>query len=193
MAVSEEPEDARWSLFRDAAIVCASCGETHRGVFDLASTKPDFWQDGEDIRPNAAVAGSDHVLTEDFCILDGQHFFVRCVLELPLAGWNGQRFGFGVWSTLSRPNFERYRDTFDSGEQAELGPMFGWFSNNIHGYEPTLNLKCYVHPQNGRRRPLIELEPTEHRLSLDQRQGIGFDRLLEVYRAHKHDLAIRSP
>ncbi|MGL4242901.1 MAG: DUF2199 domain-containing protein, partial [Beijerinckiaceae bacterium] len=152
----------------------------------------DFWQDGEDIRPNAAVAGSDHVLTEDFCVLDGQHFFVRCVLELPLAGWSGQRFGFGVWSTLSKANFERYRATFDSGEQAELGPMFGWFSNRLKGFPDSLNLKCQVLPQNGRRRPNVMLDDIEHPLAAAQREGIGFDQLLEIYRANGHDLAERG-
>jgi hypothetical protein len=125
---------------------------------------------------------------EDFCVLDGQHFFVRAVLELPITGGGEQRFGVGVWSTLSRESFIRYIETFDSGEQDGLGPWFGWFSNRLKGYPDTLNLKCRVHPVSGRQRPRVELEATPHPLALEQKSGISFDRLLELYAINGHDI-----
>jgi hypothetical protein len=90
---------------------------------------------------------------------------------------------------LSKKNFALYADTFDSGEQGALGPWFGWFSNRLRGYTDTFNLKCQVHPRDGRRRPWIELEPTEHPLAREQRNGITFGRLLEIYAIHGHDIA----
>ena len=63
---------------------------------------PDPWQGPETYLPNSAVRDSTHCLTEDFCVLDGQHYFIRCVLELPLIGAPGECFAFGVWSTLSK-------------------------------------------------------------------------------------------
>ena len=139
--------------------------------------------------PNSALDLDGDFLSEDFCVLRGEHFFVRAVLELPIIGGDAKRFGFGVWSTLSRPNFERYVDTFDSGgEHAELGPWLGWFSNRLAGYPDTLNLKCRLHFQADRQRPKIELEPTEHPLAVEQRDGMTFDRLLEIYAINGHDI-----
>ena len=131
---------------------------------------------------------STHFLSEDFCILHGQHFFVRCVLELPILASDGRALGFGVWSTLSEKNFRRYAETFDSGEGG-LGPWFGWFSNRLKGYPDTLNLNCQVHPRAGRQRPLIELEPGPHPLAREQHEGVTLDRVLELHALHGHDLA----
>ena len=89
-------------------------------------------------------------------------------------------------TTLSKKNFMLYRETFDSDARADFGPWFGWFSNNLKGYPDALSLKCKVHPQTGPQRPWIELEPTEHPLAKDSRNGITYERLLEIYAAHGH-------
>ena len=118
------------------------------------------------------------ILTEDFsCVLDGEDFFVRCVLSCQIVGVPEKRFGFGIWSSLSKDNFDLYVRTFNKGKQDSLGPWFGWFSNRLLGYPETLSLKCHVHPRDGRVRPWIELEPTEHPLAIEPDQGstsIGF-------------------
>jgi hypothetical protein len=181
-------EDPRWLRFHDREWTCPCCGMKHGGIFDLACGKPEYWQGSAEKSPLSEVRTSDNVLTADFCVLDGEHFFVRCVLELPIAGRPDASFGFGVWSSLSKKNFDLYFDTFDSDRQNELGPWFGWFSNRLKGYPDTLGLKCQVHPQEGGQRPLIELEPTDHPLAVDQKKGISFDRLLEIYALNGHDL-----
>jgi hypothetical protein len=181
-------KDIRWRRFHDTSWICPCCGSAHSGVFDLACSKPDFWQGSEEQKPNSEVLYSSNILTQDFCILDSQHFFVRCVLPLPIIGATDQHFGYGVWSTLSEKNFKLYVDTFDSGQQGDLGPWFGWFSNQLKGYPDTRNLKCQVHPRAERKRPWIELEDTAHPLAMEQQQGITFDRLLEIYALHDHDM-----
>lgn len=182
-----ETVDPRWSPFLDRSWSCARCGDPHHGLFDLACAKPDFWQGPEDYAPNSAINPASHCLTEDFCILDGEHFFVRAILRIPLRGLPGRSFSYGVWSTLSKQNFERYAGTFDSGDQEGLGPWFGWFSNRLQGYPDTLNLKCQVHLQSGRQRPWIELEPSEHPLAVESREGITYERLLEIYAIYGHE------
>ena len=181
-------DDPRWRRLWDNPWTCTVCGETHQGVFDLACGKPGPWPGSEDKAPNGALDLSGNFLSEDFCVLEGQHFFVRAVLELPIRASGGQVFGFGTWTTLSRANFVRYVETFDSGEQGGLGPWFGWFSNRLEGYPDTLNLKCQVSPVSGRKRPLLSLEPTSHPLAVDQQGGITFDRLLEIYAGSGHDI-----
>jgi hypothetical protein len=113
--------------------------------------------------------------------------------SVPLRGLPGQCFSYGVWSTLSKQNFELYAETFDSGEQGGLGPWFGWFSNRLKGYPDTLNMKCQVHPQFGRRRPWIELEQSGHPLAIEARDGIAYERLLEIHAMEGHTPLVAVP
>ena len=61
--------------------------------------------------------------------------------------------------------------------------MFGWFSNSLPGYPETLSLKCMLHARPGGLRPLIELEATDHPLSVAQRQGIPFQQAADYVHA----------
>jgi hypothetical protein len=58
--------------------------------------QPDFWQDSEEYSPNSAAKDATHCLTEDFCVLNSEHFFVRCVLELTLLGAPGIAHAYRV-------------------------------------------------------------------------------------------------
>jgi hypothetical protein len=181
-------QDPRWIRLHDHEWTCPCCGLKHGGLVDLVSVRPDAWAGGEEPRPNSEVLTSTNILTEDFCVINREHFFVRCLLRLPIVTKPDISFGFGTWATLSSANFDLYIDTFDSGEQGGLGPWFGWFSNRLDGYPDTFNLKCQVQPRAGRQRPYIQLEPTQHPLAIEQRNGITFDRLLEIYALNGHDL-----
>lgn len=104
----KESIDPRWELLRDRTWKCSSCGDMHHGLFDLGCAKPDFWQGSEDHLPNSAIASSTNCLTDDFCVLNDEHYFVRCILRLPLVCASGEYFAFGVWATLSKKNFAVY-------------------------------------------------------------------------------------
>jgi hypothetical protein len=179
--------DPRWHRLQSNGIHCATCNLAHVGVFDLGMSSPDYWQDGGNIVTNDAVETSTHFCSDDFCIIDGEHFFIRCILLLPIIGADGLCFGYGLWSSLSEENFRRYQDGFDEAQQGELGPWFGWLSNRLNGYPDCLSLKCRVHPQNDRQRPEIELEDVDHPLVHEQQNGITLDRLLEIYALNGHD------
>lgn len=155
----------------------------------MACAKPEFWPGPAEYAPNSVAATSTHFLSEDFCVVENQHWFVRCIMELPLVGAPSATFGFGVWASLSKKNFTSYVETFDRGEQGVLGPWFGWFANRLNGYPDTLNLKCQVYPQNGGRRPWIELGAREHPLAREAREGITFERLMEIYASYGHEVA----
>ncbi len=184
-------DDPRWQQLNSRDRVCPCCGQRHGGLFALATGKPDIWTgDPADAQPNTAIWDSGHVLTEDFCIVDAQYFFVRGVAHLPIIGGDGEDFGLGVWSSLSKDNFKRYVADFGEPELTETGPWFGWFSNSLFGYPETLNLQCAVTPRAGGTRPAIVVTDDDHPLAREQREGISLDRILELYAANGHDLGL---
>ena len=157
-------------------------------MFDLACNAPDYWEGDKRRQPNSALRLDGDFLSEDFCILGGEHFFVRCVLEIPVHGL-ADKFGYGVWSTLSRANFEIYSAGFDAGATTNSGPWWGWFSNRLAGWSDTLNIGCWVHPQPDRQRPVISLDASDHELAIAQSEGVDAERILQIYAAAGHAVA----
>ena len=164
---------------------CASCDDEHEGMFALAACAPYVWPHPEVPEPNGALRMDGDFLSEDFCVLGGEHFFVRCSLDLPVHGLE-QPFGFGIWSTLSRTNFDKYVDGFDDGDYQDFGPWTGWFSNALEVFGDTLNLPCWVEPQSERLRPLVSFGDLDHPIAIAQREGISAERVLEIYAAYGH-------
>jgi hypothetical protein len=75
-------------------------------------------------------------------------------------------------------NFYTYLENLDSDT---IGPFFGWLSNNMSYYpEDTLSLQTMVHFRSGGLRPSIGLEPTEHPLAIDRRNGITLAKAWEI-------------
>lgn len=160
---------------------CSVCGETHEDLPDIGDPRPHYWY----ALPAEEREGRAR-LTEDTCVIDDRDFFIRGVLLIPLRGGEGDGdFGFGVWVSQKRENFERYVAEYDS---AEIGPFFGWLSTELDYYEEsTLNLKTMAHFRGGGLRPTVELEQTEHPLSVDQREGITLARAWEIVHFYMGD------
>ncbi len=118
-------------------------------------------------------------LSSDLCVIRGEHFFVRGVIEIPLKDAHGL-FLWNVWVSLSKESFGRMLDCFDQPDRASGPACFGWLSNSIPVYPETLSLKTMVHTRAPGLRPAIELEPTDHPLAVEQRVGIGMDRVKEI-------------
>jgi hypothetical protein len=151
---------------------CAICGQRHDDLPDVGSPEPYHYltvpKEERDRRTQ---------LTADTCIIDDEDFFIRGVIEIPIHD-HPQRFGFGVWVSQRKQNFEAYRRDPDS---AAIGPFFGWLCTRIDFYPvSTLALKTMAHFRDGGLRPSIVLEPTDHPLAVDQRKGIPLSRAWEI-------------
>lgn len=162
---------------------CTQCEKVHEGLPAIAFDAPAYY-DG--------LAGSERkaraVLTDDTCLIDEEHFFVRTVLEIPILG-QAECLEWGVWGTLSAANFEGYQASFHDHDQSRLGPMFSWFASRLPGYPETLGLRCNVLPRDGRMRPLVDFAPDDdHPLVLDKKNGISLERAIEFVMPvlHKH-------
>ncbi|WP_432977393.1 DUF2199 domain-containing protein [Dactylosporangium sp. CA-233914] len=158
-------------------VVCECCGTELGDVPAVwAFSAPDYW--------GAPEAGGESFLEEELCCIDAPdldelHFFIRGLIEIPVRGFD-EALTYNVWVSLSPANFERAVSRWDDPERVDEKPYFGWLSNNIPGYPDTIRLKTRVHTREPGRRPLVELEPTDHPLAVEQRDGIDAHRLLEV-------------
>lgn len=126
------------------------------------------------------------VLTDDLCVVDEAHFFVYGCVELPIVG-EDEIFSWNVWVSLNADNFFRMLDLWEEPSRVELDPMFGWFATELPGYPDTLNLKTNVHIREVGVRPFIELEPTDHPLAVEQREGITRQRIVELAKMFGRD------
>jgi hypothetical protein len=143
---------------------CTCCGQLHEGLPAIGSKEPALYYDIPEEERAERVQ-----LTSDTCIIDGEDYFIRGVLSIPVRGQE-QTLDFGVWVSQKKENFEQYLAHPDT---ADIGPFFGWFSTHIGLFAPILGLKSRAHFQGGKLRPLIELEPTRHPLAVAQRKGIS--------------------
>ncbi len=145
---------------------CSSCGELHEGSPSFAFRAPDpYLEQPQDVQ-DAGELGSDLCWYEDE---DGMHYFIRVCLEVPICGVSDP-FLWGVWVSLSKKSFDRYVETYDSPDTTDQ--YFGFLCNYLPVYQSTYALKTKVHPRAGKNRPNIELEKTDHPLSIDFHQGI---------------------
>ncbi|MGW2847054.1 DUF2199 domain-containing protein [Streptomyces sp. NPDC001274] len=106
--------------------------------------------------------------------------------EIPVSG-SPEPFSWGVWVSLSRENFGRALDRWQTPGRESEPPYFGWLSTELGLYSPrTTNLKTNAHTRAIGLRPRIELEPTDHPLAVEQRTGITLDRVREIAEAVLH-------
>ncbi len=169
----------------DLRFRCTTCEVEHDGMFDLACDAPDHWPRERSHEPNSALRLEGDFLSDDFCVIAGENFFIRCVFEIPVVG-GAQKFGYGIWSTLSRDNFQNYVAAFDDGRPDNRGPWWGWFSNDLKTWPEACNTGCWVHPQLDRQRPVVVLDDADHPLSIAQDEGISVERLMAIYAANGH-------
>lgn len=161
------------------SFICATCGETHDGVPGLSFAAPFHYRQ---LSPDEQASSA--FLNDDICSIADEDFFVRGCLEIPVHGQD-EPFIWGVWVSLSKPNFDRYVETLGKDSPAE-GPYFGWLCSRLPGYPDTLHLKARVHFRTQHLRPRVEVEPTDHPLAVHQRNGLSTDALREIVEVNLH-------
>ncbi|MEC3918875.1 DUF2199 domain-containing protein [Nocardia sp. CDC160] len=153
---------------------CSCCAQPHDGPpLGYAAPAPAYWHADLAHQP-------DNMLEGERCVIAGTHFFVRARLVLPIVETGGE-FEWGVWVSVSEQSFGRMSQLWDRPERVEEPPYFGWLATELAPYEPTtLNLKTNLHTQPVGIRPLVELEPTDHPLAIEQRHGITLPRIQSI-------------
>ena len=161
--------------------VCQTCGKRHPGLpMDIGTAAPALYY-----AMPVEERSSRCDLTSDLCVIDGEHFFIRGCLEIPVVDGPGP-FVWGVWCSLSRENFQRAIEMWEAEGSESEPPYFGWLCTTLSLYPETLNLKTHVHIRPLAQRPFVELEPTDHPLAVEQRTGITMARVREIAEAIMH-------
>jgi hypothetical protein len=116
-------------------------------------------------------------ISEDWCIVDEELFYIRGCLEIPIIG-SSEPFSLGVWSTLSVDDFDMTMELWSDPSRVNEPPYLGMLANDIPFYENTRVLQTKVQTRKPGERPLIFV-PDKHPLGIDQRDGITAERVAE--------------
>jgi len=161
--------------------VCATCGASHSGPpLSYGARAPYSYE-----RLTRVARLFRASLGSDTCTIRPEHYFVLGSINLPVIG-RQDTFSWSVWVSLSKPNYQRSLSLWRSpGREAEP-PYFGWLNTLLPCYPSTLSLKTSVQTQAVGIRPSVVLEPTDHPLAIEQREGISWDRVHEIAAAVLH-------
>jgi hypothetical protein len=164
----------------DLGFTCSCCGQYHPGLAQGFSFEaPVYWS-------AELAADESSVLGPEQCVIKGEHYFIRGLIEIPVLD-SGEVFSWDVWVSLSKDSFRQAVSLWESAGREAEPPYFGWLSSELGMYSPsTVNLKTNVHTRPIGVRPLVELEPTGHPLAVEQRTGITRERMRELVEAAMH-------
>jgi hypothetical protein len=158
-----------------AGFRCSHCGQDHEGLpFSYGNPAPQAWWAIPEAERAARAA-----LSSDQCVIDDRWFFLLGLLELPVHG-EAEPFAWRVWVSVSETNFRRASELWESAGRESEPPYFGWLQSALPYPGGTTNLKCLLHTRAVGERPRVELEPTEHPLALEQRNGITLARVQQI-------------
>jgi hypothetical protein len=110
---------------------------------------------------------------------DEKAYFIVGNIDIPIIGAQ-EIFRWSAWVSLSKASYERVTQLWNTMGREKEPPYFGWLSTSLSVYPSTLNLKTNVHTKPIGIRPFVELEPTDHPLAVEQRNGITMERVRQI-------------
>ncbi|MGY4280622.1 hypothetical protein ACVILE_006802 [Streptomyces sp. M18.1] len=134
-----------------------------------------------------ACADADDCLpSTDQCVVRAQQYVVKGLIEIPVIR-SDEVFSRGARGALSRESFSRVSDLWDRPSREAEKPYCGRLTTDHAVYAATtLKLRKRVHTRPVGGQPGVELEPTDHPLGIEQRTGIGPERVREIASAMLH-------
>lgn len=150
---------------------CSFCGQTHDELPEISYMRPAaYFELPQDQREERAG------YTDDLCIIDGERFFIRGTLPLPIKDTDDQ-WSWGVWAEVFEVNYERYLDLWDAEEADEEPPFWGRLSGGVKAYPDSDELEVNVYLQSGNQRPIFKVVPEDHPLGIAQREGVTMEQI----------------
>jgi hypothetical protein len=152
---------------------CAECGKEHpRSALELSFKRPDAVVALSKAEREARCKESN-----DLCSMDGERFFVRGVLPLPVAG-RQEPYCIGLWAEISAQAYERIWKLWDEPDQSSEPAFQATLANDVPG-GATLGLRVKVALTGPTTRPDLFVVEVSHPLFEEQRAGISSHRAYE--------------
>ena len=149
----------------------------------LGQSAPAAWFDVPE-----AERASRCQLTSEQCVIDGRWCFLLGQLEIPVEG-SSEPFVWRTWVSVNTASFKRAKELRNTvGREAEP-PCLAWVQSEMPYATSTLLLKAKLQTGPVGQRPKIELEPCDHPLAIEQRDGITLERVQQLAESMLHGMA----
>jgi hypothetical protein len=185
--------DPRWNAFMTQGFAC-SCGERHVGPFPIHLHHPLGWNGPDAYEDDNALRMDGNFLSSNFCVIEGKLFAMRMRLPVQIRGAEPLVFLYTAWASMDRIDFESFVNAYRTRKAAPDIRVPARLVNRVGGYPDTYNLTGSAFQQpDGTMPPLLihglQAGPNNnHPLLIDQRSGIGVDRMLYLFSAYNHDM-----
>lgn len=154
---------------------CSCCGQVYDDLpLCFGADYPDYYFS---VPPDERESRIE--LKESLCIVDEKHFFHRGRLTIPINDHN-ENLIFNVWTSISEDNFGKRMDLWEDPKRTKEEPYFGWLQTTVPTYGDTLNIKTIATEQEIGLIPEIKSIEEEHRLTIDQKNGITYKKAVEI-------------
>ena len=153
---------------------CEVCGKTHDGLQkDFAFQLPDVVWELDYLERYQRVRHN-----RDFCTLDENRTFIRCMLEVPLQ-YEKDYFGWGLWVEVAQSDHDLHLQKWQGGDD-ETKAFAGQIANDVKAY-PNLVGEAVQVKLYDQHRPLLTFSASSHHLlAVEQREGISLARHHEL-------------
>ena len=185
--------DPRWNAFTTQGFVC-SCGERHVGPFPIHLHHPLGWKGQDAYEEDTALRMDGNFLSSNLCVIDGKFFAMRMTLPIQLHGAEPIVFLYTVWAGMDRLDFEAFANAYRTRKLAQDIRVSARLVNRVGGYPDSYNLTGSAFQQLDGSPPTLVIHGiqagpnNQHPLLIEQRTGIGVDRMLELFAAYNHDM-----
>jgi hypothetical protein len=162
---------------------CRDCDEIHDELpMSFHAEMPQAWmeisEDEEDERG---------LLSSEQCEIDGQRFFMRGLLRVPVQGMD-ESLDWGVWFELDQETYQRFCDLWEQNGREKEPLHSALLATRLPTflYPDTLGMPVQVRTMPVGERPEV-LVTADHPLAADQKSGISKAKLEEIWTALLHE------
>ena len=186
-------DDPRWHAFNEAGFTC-SCGSRHVGLFPIHIQTPLGWPGPKTYESDEAVRLDGDFLSQNLCVWEGKYFSMRMRVPLQIRGAPPAAFMYTAWASLNRADFEGYIEAARSGKLNSNARAQARLVNRLSGFDDTFKLMGTAFQQEDGGPPLLLIHGPQpdnnpqHSIIREQREGIGIDRMFELFKAYGHDM-----